>query len=139
MRFQVPQFIERETRIAGPLTFKQFVMFGFAGALTLLAYFFLVKTSFFLFLLAAVFIVGGTGALAFLKVGGRNLPTVLDNIFSFFASPKVYLWRKKELPPRIVWKTSLPKPPKSAPASANLKMAERSRLRQIAADVETKR
>ncbi|MDP2926523.1 MAG: hypothetical protein Q8N65_00040 [bacterium] len=141
MRFQVPQFIERETRVAGPITFRQFVMLGIMGALIILLYFALIKVSFMAFIFISTILFVSTLALAFLRVGGRSLPTVLGNFFSFFISPKVYLWKKKELSPRIIWKRVEEShgPVRPKPIAPELKMFEKSRLRQMSTNIDTKR
>ena len=106
-QFTVPKFIEHEAKIIGPLTFKQFVFVGIAGAVCFALYFTLGKTNFFLFVLVSGLLMAGGFALAFLKSGGRSLPTVLKNFFSFSMSTKIYLWKKKggSLPPKIVEKS----------------------------------
>lgn len=142
MRFQVPQFIERETRVAGPVTFKQFVMLGIAAALIVLLYFALIKVSLTAFVFISALLIVTTLALAFLNVGGRSLPTVLGNFLGFFISPKVYLWKKKELSPRIIWKKveeSHRQPVRPKPIAPELKMMEKSRLRQMSTNIETKK
>ena len=104
MQFHVPQFTEQEMKVAGPLSFRQFLMLAIAGGLIMLLYFSLAKTHFFIFLLVSAFVLIIVLALAFFKFGGRSLPITLINSLSFFVRPKVYVWKKKELPPRIVWK-----------------------------------
>ncbi|MBI4359376.1 MAG: PrgI family protein [Candidatus Nealsonbacteria bacterium] len=138
----MPQFIERETRVAGPITFRQFIMLGIMGALIVLLYFALVKISFMAFIFVSTIIFVATFALAFLRVGGRPLPTVLGNFVGFFVSPKVYLWKKKELSPRIIWKKveeSGPGPVRPKQIVPELKMMEKSHLRQMSTNIETKR
>lgn len=139
MRFQVPQFIEQEAKIAGPLTFKQFVMFGLTAGVIMLIYLGLAKANFGAFAVVSVLLTTAIAALAFVKIGGRELPQVLESFFLFFLGAKVYVWRKKALPPRIVWKADLPQPPSKEPASSSLKMVEKSRLKQMATIIETKK
>lgn len=142
MRFQVPQFIERETRVAGPITFRQFVMLGITAGLIVLLYLALAKTNFLAFVFLSGILLFSTIALAFLSVGGRSLPTVLGNFFGFFISPRVYLWKKKELSPRIIWKKvdeSGHRPVRPKPIAPELKMMEKSRLKQMSVNIDTKR
>jgi hypothetical protein len=106
MRFTVPQFIEKETPIVGPLTFKQFIFVAAGGAICFFLYFNLGKINFSLFLLISVFVMAISLALAFLQIGGRPLPTVLVNFLKFATTPKTYLWRKKEIPVKILRKES---------------------------------
>jgi len=91
MRFTVPQFIEREAKIIGPLTFKQFLYVGSAGLVCFIVYF---SFSFDIFLISC-FLLGGIAiAFAFLKIDGTPLPKVIWNFFKYNLSPKVYLWKK---------------------------------------------
>ena len=141
MQFQVPQFIERETRVAGPITFRQFIMLGITAALIVLLYLALIKISLTAFVFISAILIIVTLALAFLNIGGRSLPTVLGNFLGFFVSPKVYLWKKKELSPRIIWKKIEENhgPVRPKPIAPELKMMEKSRLRQMSTNIETKK
>lgn len=107
MQFTVPQFIEHEAKIIGPLTFKQFVFIGAAGTVCLFLYFSVAKTNFFLFLVLSIFIFGIGTTLAFLKIGGRGLPTILVSFLRFSLGPKIYLWKKKEIPLTIFKKAEI--------------------------------
>lgn len=95
MQFQVPQFIEVEDKIFGPLTFKQFIYVG--GGLGA-AYIIWRVLPIYLAgpLIAAV---GGLAAgLAFFQLNGRPFIIGLENGFFFLIRSKLYLWnnaRKK--------------------------------------------
>jgi xanthosine utilization system XapX-like protein len=95
MKFTVPQFIERETPIVGPLTFKQLVFVGTSAIFCLILYF--VITNLVLFILASILILGAGVVLAFLKIGGLSAPTILLNLLKFKVSPKIYIWKKEQL------------------------------------------
>ena len=132
-QFTVPQFIEHEPKIVGPLTFKQFIFIGIAAAICFIFYF---TTPFFVFVLATIVVMGGGAALAFLKSGGRSLPVVLKNFFNFSRAPKMYLWKHREgLPPKIM---------KIAPAPKEIEKASvptvtgKSRLNVLSTQIETK-
>jgi len=136
MRFTVPQFIERETPIVGPLTFKQFIFVGIAGAICFFLYFTIGKANFFLFIVASLIIGAIAVALAFLQIGGRSLPIILANFFRFSLSPKIYIWRKKELPVTIFKKEEVKKEEKVE--ELPLKIAEKSQLKKIKTQIETR-
>jgi len=102
MYFEVPQFIQREMKIVGPLTFKQF-LFVAAGALGCgLLYIFLMQRSFFLFIVSSLIVMVGGLALAFIRIEGIALPTLITHFFLFLASKKTYLWKKKTFAPRLI-------------------------------------
>lgn len=134
MRFTLPQFIEHEAKIVGPLTFKQFIYIGLAGAIAFVLYY---AVPFSVFLVAAIILGISSLAFAFLKVDGRSIPSVLQNFFMFSLSPKIYLWKNKEMPPKITIKKEEPKKEEVAPES-ELRIAEKSQLKKLSAEIETK-
>jgi len=136
MQFTVPQFIEHEAKIFGPLTFKQFIFIGVSGAVCFALYFSIGKTNFFLFLVLSIMILGIGTALAFLKIGGRNLPTILKNFLSFLVAPKIYLWQRKEIPLRFIRGTEKKVEVEAKPAPT-LKFAEKSLLKKLSTQIET--
>ena len=95
MRFTVPKFIEHEAKIVGPLTFRQFIFVGIAGAICFVFYFTL---PFSIFLISCLVLGGGALAFAFLRVGGRSLSSVLGSFLRFNLTPKIYIWRKIKIP-----------------------------------------
>ncbi len=91
MQFQVPQFIEVEDKIFGPLTLKQFVyLVGGAGIIFAL-YTFL---PFFLVLIIGAPIAALAAALAFYKVNNRPFVDVIESAVSYFFSNRLYVWKK---------------------------------------------
>ncbi len=91
MRYQVPQFIEIEDKIFGPLTFKQFIYLAGAGGVCLL--FFTLLPLYIAVLCMIPFIVLGL-ALAFYKVNGRPFIVALEHAFGYFFGHKLYLWKQ---------------------------------------------
>jgi hypothetical protein len=92
MRYQVPQFIEIEDKIFGPLTFKQFIYLAGAGGICLL--FFTVLPLYFAVLCMIPFIALGA-ALAFYKVNGRPFIVAVEHAFGYFFGNKLYLWKAR--------------------------------------------
>jgi hypothetical protein len=101
MQFQVPQFIETEDKIVGPLTLKQFIIVGVGVGLSGMLYFVLQT---WLWIILSVFLVGGAGAMAFVKIQGRPLLRVIMSAFNFYWSPQTYVWQPEH--PRLA---SLPR------------------------------
>ncbi len=104
MQFQVPQFIEVEDKIFGPLTFRQFIYIG--GGLGACYIFWRILPIYIAAPLIAV--TGGLAAgLAFFQFNGRPFIIGLEHVFYFFMRSKLYLWnnaRKKNVTPPIVGK-----------------------------------
>ena len=136
MEFIVPKFIEREAKIVGPFTFKQFIFIGVAGGLCLLLYFVL---PIFAFVIIAVILLGGAFGLAFLKVEKISLPVFIKNFFIFLSRPKVYLWKKKGIPPKILKKEEkIINGEKEIKKESDLKVARDSKLSELLTRIETK-
>lgn len=133
MEFTVPQFIEREPKIFGPFTFKQFIYLCIVGGVLIFVYF---LAPFPLFLLIAFISIGSALLLVFLKIEGTPLPTVMKNFFIFLINPKTYLWRKKISVPKIIKKKEEPK--KEIKEESSLKITEKSHLRKLITFLETK-
>ena len=96
MQFQVPQFIEVEDKIFGPLTFKQFVyVAGGAGA----AYLFWRILPVYLSLPFIACVGGLAAALAFYQFNGRPFILALENAVYFFLRTKLYLWNNSARKP----------------------------------------
>ena len=113
MRYQVPQFIEVEDKIFGPLTARQFIYLaggaGIAlGALSILPVFFAVA-------LALPFVALSI-ALAFYQLNGRPFISVLESAFSYLIGKKLYLWsaERKKVPTNVptIAKAATPLVPK---------------------------
>lgn len=91
MRFEVPQFIEIEDKIFGPLTWKQFVYVAGGGGLAAVFFFF---TPFIIFVLIGIPIAALTFLLSFYPVNNRPFAIFLESAVSYFKGSKLYLWRK---------------------------------------------
>lgn len=93
MQFQIPQFIDVENKIVGPLTMKQFLYLAAAGGVSFIT-FFLFQT--FLWFLITAVCLAIAAALAFIKYNGQSLPKIILYAFGFFWKPKLYIWKREE-------------------------------------------
>lgn len=95
MQFQVPQFIDVEDKIFGPLTFRQFIwMVGGLG----LSYILYRVLPIFLSIPIALAMVSLALALAFAQINGRPFIIWLESAFYFFLHPRLYLWSNVRKP-----------------------------------------
>ncbi|MDP1707285.1 MAG: PrgI family protein, partial [bacterium] len=94
MEYQVPQFIEVEDKIVGPLTLKQFIYIAGAGGLCVV--FFVYLPVIFAFLLSAP-VVGLAVALSFYKVNGKSFVEILEAGFNYYTGAKFFLWKHKNI------------------------------------------
>ena len=93
MRFVVPQFIEVEDKVVGPLTFKQAAYILGAGGFALM----LVTTvGFFWAVVLGTPVYALAGALAFLKINNRPFSLILFSVFNYALHKKLYLWKKED-------------------------------------------
>lgn len=92
MQFQIPQFIEVEDKIFGPLTFRQFVyLAGGIGS----AYLVFRMLPFIIALPLMGVIVGLAATLAFFQYNGRPFILAIEHGFYFLLHPKLYLWNNE--------------------------------------------
>lgn len=122
-----------ESKIIGPLTFKQFIFIAIAGAICFFIY---SVAPFPVFVISAVIFGGGALALAFSTIQGRSLPIVLANLLKFNLAPKVYIWKKRKIPIKIIKKeVELIKTTEETP----LKTSRNSQIKKLQTFIETKR
>jgi hypothetical protein len=96
-RYQVPQFIEVEDKIFGPLTLKQFVWLAGAGGLCLILFTFL---PFFVAVIFALPVVAMGAGLAFYQINGRPLIVAAEHAFMYLIGNKLYLWQQRQAFPK---------------------------------------
>ena len=135
MQFTVPQFIYREAKILGPLTFKQMIYIGIGGIICFLIYLAIGKQFIIAFIAASLFVMILFLLLAFAQYGGKTFPTVVSNFFTFTLSSRLYLWKRKNVSPRIVM-TDMPRREKKPEVDAPLKVVTKSRLKQLSNEIE---
>jgi len=93
MRFQVPQFIEIEDTIVGPLTLKQFLYLAGGAGMSVVAYNFLP----FLIAVIVIAVIGSLSlALAFYKHNNKPFIDLLEAGVMFYLGEKLYIWKKKD-------------------------------------------
>lgn len=135
MEFSVPKFIEKKTKIAGPFTFGQLVIVVTAGATIFFLYF---LVPFATFIIAAAFLLTVAGFLAFGKINQTPVPVVIKNFFIFFLNPKIYLWKRKTAPYKIIETKKIEVKKEEEEEKSPLKVTERSRLKELSTRIEMK-
>ena len=90
-QFVVPQFIDVEDKIFGPVTTRQFVILLVSG-LTLFIIYKLADTSLFIFLLAIIG--GGSLVIAFVKINGQSFHYFILNLIQTMRRPSLRIWYK---------------------------------------------
>lgn len=91
VQFKVPQKIDIEDRIVGPLTMVQFVYAVVGGGL---AYFLLVSIPSPFNYLLAIPVAILTFCITFVKVNGRPFTNFLKNLLIYLSGPRTRIWHK---------------------------------------------
>lgn len=91
MEYQVPQFIDAEDKIVGPLTFKQFLYLGGSLGLCVICFVYL---NFLFAALLSIPIVALAVALGFYKINGKPFIEVLEAGFTYITGAKLFLWKR---------------------------------------------
>jgi hypothetical protein len=105
-RYQVPQFIEFESKVIGPFSIRQFTyMLGGIGG----SYLIYVVLGVFPGLIFITPLLALSFSLAFVTWNGRKFIDVLASAFSYFFKSKLYIWKKidKKVQADEVEKTSV--------------------------------
>jgi len=92
MRFAVPQFIDVEDKIFGPLTFRQFIYLAGGGGLAFLCY--KVMPLFFA-IIVGLPVAGFAFALAFVKINEKPLINTVEAAFNYGVRDKLYVWKQE--------------------------------------------
>ncbi|MFH1947397.1 MAG: PrgI family protein [Candidatus Magasanikbacteria bacterium] len=90
-QFVVPQFIDVEDRIFGPITVRQFLILLAAGLFIFIAY---KLADFTLFLVLTVIVGSLTLVFAFVRINGQDFHYVILNIIQTIRHPSLRIWRK---------------------------------------------
>lgn len=132
-QFTVPQFIDVEDKIVGPLSARQFLILLAVGLLDALLYKLMLFWKFILIGIP-IFIIGFV--FAFIRVNGQPFHFFVLNMIQTFSRPLLRVWDKrltsKEIKAFLRAKT-VPPPP-AAPSKAPLTV---SRLRELSLIVNT--
>lgn len=95
MRFQVPQFIDTETKLIGPFTLMQFLFV--AGGVSLLAVVWILFNGI-LFGILALLIAAFFGSLAFLRIDGQPFLNYLAYMLAYALGSKRAVYQIKQEP-----------------------------------------
>lgn len=91
MQYNIPQFIDMEDHIVGPLTAKQLGWLALGGVILLVLWNVLDMVAFFI---AGIFVAALFVSLAFLRPNGQPLVNFVMSSVGFLFKPKMYFWKK---------------------------------------------
>ncbi len=132
-QFLVPQFIDVEDKVIGPITVRQFIIMLVVGLLIFIAY---KLADFALFAFLGILLFGVGGTVAFLRINGQPFHFFLLNVLETWRSPRRRVWNKalKDVELREYMAEVLPPTPE---VHVHKQMISRSRLNEIALIVDT--
>lgn len=132
MRYSVPQFIDVEDKIIGPISVRQFVTMLVGAGLIFVAFKLL---GFIIFLGVGTIIFAFTGTIAFSKINGRPFHYFLLVIIQTLKRPRMKVWNKEysQVAPAKERKKKKGEQPLPHPKLA----LSRSRLTQLGLMVDT--
>lgn len=98
-QFHVPQFIDVEDKIFGPLTLKQFLYIIGGAGISFLIYAFLKNfLPLFIIITIAAPVLAFFFALAFYQMNGRPFIVTLESMLNHYTKARLYIWKKVDRP-----------------------------------------
>ncbi|MDO8676280.1 MAG: PrgI family protein [Candidatus Azambacteria bacterium] len=136
MQYQVPQFVDIEDRIIGPLTLKQFLYLAFGGAILFVTWF---VFKFFIWIIIAIPVVAVASAFAFIKINDRPFVYFFLSFINYYLKPKLYIFSTVPIAPQPITLPEKPSESSSAPQSGATedKKITRSKLKELALSLDT--
>lgn len=102
MQYKVPQNVDIEDRVIGPLSLRQFMIILIGGAVILMLNFVLIGLLRPFFWLAAIIIGVGSFGIALAKYGSQNFEDFLASAINTLSKPRQRVWKKYEEISRVV-------------------------------------
>ncbi|MDP3964964.1 MAG: PrgI family protein [bacterium] len=133
LQFTVPQFIDVEDKIFGPISVRQFVVVMGGGFVLVAEYFILPFVAFMFFGLITA---GLIALFAFFKINGQFFHIFLLNLATTIVRPKLKLWDKTVSDAEISDADDLAENDGGRPA-AQKRTPSRSRLQELSLIVDT--
>ena len=93
MRYQIPQFIDVEDKIVGPLTLKQFVYVAGGLGMAFVIYKYI---PIYIAILVIGVVIPLSLALAFYKINNKPFIDFLESAFLFYTKQNLYIWKKEQ-------------------------------------------
>lgn len=135
MRYKIPRYIDYEAKILGPANFHQFIII-FIGML-FIGLLYLIIESLFIFLSISLIIAITIGVFTFGKINGQPFPKMISKYITFnFSGSKTYLWKKKDLAPKMIKRKKEEKKEEEVEESPFSSKQKKGRLENISKKLE---
>lgn len=129
MEYQVPQFLEQEGKIFGPLSLRQFIYVAGGIGICVIAFLYL---PFIGFLIVALPVGAFSAALAFYRVNNKPFVEIMEAQFTYLLGGKLYVWRREPKAPEA------PKPVAPPEATREKLGLSSSKIRDLAWSLDIK-
>lgn len=106
-QYNIPQFIDSEDKIFGPITIRQFAVLAIGVVIGGFLWYFKPNLGF--FIISMIPVVTATFAFAFLKINGQNFDIFLVNVVIYILKPTLFLWSRDVDPTQSVIKITIEK------------------------------
>jgi uncharacterized membrane protein len=91
-QYNIPQFVDSEDKIFGPITIRQFAVLAIGVVIGGFLWYF--KPNLGVFFISILPVIGATFAFAFVKINGQNFDILLTNIIIYIIKPTLFLWSR---------------------------------------------
>jgi len=108
MQYKVPQNVDIEDRVIGPLSLRQFMIILVGAGIILVLNFIFVGLLRPFFWMLALFIGASSVGIAFAKYGSQNFEDFLLSVSRTLSRPRQRVWKKHEETPQVVKKETKP-------------------------------
>ncbi len=132
-QYVVPQFLDVEDKILGPLTVRQFLIMLVTAGIIFVTY---KLADFGLFIILGLLFLAMGLIIAFFKVNGQPFHYFLLNLLQTFKRPQLRVWNKELTDLELRAYLKVPPPPPSKPKIAKAPLAA-TRLSELALIVNT--
>lgn len=132
-QYNIPQFIDSEDKIIGPLTIRQFSYLAIGVVISGFLWYF--KPNIPVFLITAIPVMLAAFTFAFIKINGQNFEILLSNVIIYILKPTLFLWSRDVDPTQSVIKVSIQK--KKATFRRETPEYNQSRVEEVAWTLDT--
>jgi hypothetical protein len=92
LQYNIPQFVDTEDKVIGPLTLRQFAYLVIGAVI--IGFLWVFKANLLTFIITATPVAAIAMAFAFLKVYSQDFGTFMSNVLLFVINPSVYVWKR---------------------------------------------
>lgn len=138
MQFQVPQFLDVEDKVIGPLTIKQFLYAAGGLGLAYISYRFIPWISVALIPMAGFGILGGM--LAFYKHNNKPFVFLIESAYNYLRSDHLYVWKRRDKDAQVSLALNITNFTPAANAESGIPLAkEGSKLNDLTWSIDVKK